>query len=191
MMYNNINKVIVSSNKFMKYICKHNPTYYNITKLRALSFIMQEYYKTNKFDWSKYINVSDVNNYGYYKYNLPNNKLNKNNYLANLEFNIITWAPGSETILHSHPNMSCLMMPINGGLNQTVAYHQRHMPLYLPKDNDKKYVTTTVFPGQLSYIDDSIGSHKIFNGTDSYAVSFHIYKYLDDIDSTNLDLDTY
>jgi predicted metal-dependent enzyme (double-stranded beta helix superfamily) len=186
-MYNNINKVVVASNKLMKYICKNNPTYYNTTKLRALSFILNEYYKTNKFDWSKYVNVSDMNKYGYYKHNIKYNTNNTHLSINDITCNIITWAPGAETKLHGHPNISCIMMPINGSLNQIIAYNNSDIPSYLLLDKDKdnkKYVNKVLCQGQISYIDDSIGLHKIYNESDNYTVSLHIYKYIDNVDTT-------
>lgn len=186
-MYNNINKVVVASNKLMKYICKNNPTYYNATKLRALSFILNEYYKNNKFDWSKYVNVSDMNNYGYYKHNIKYKTNNTHLNINDITCNIITWAPGAETKLHGHPNISCIMMPINGSLNQIIAYNNSDIPSYLLLDKDKgnkKYVNKVLCQGQISYIDDSIGLHKIYNESDNYTVSIHIYKYIDSVDTT-------
>jgi hypothetical protein len=71
----------------------------------------------------------------------------------------INWSIYSETPIHCHPKNGCLLKVVSGLLEET-------------KYNDKEIVSI-YNKNDISYIDDSIGKHKIKALEDS--ISIHIY----------------
>lgn len=151
---------------------------YNVRRLKMVDFILKDYYNNNCNDWKKYkknnIEYKDMNNIGYHKEDIHFNcdKLN-----ISLLCSVITWAPRVRTVFHYHPNIACMMMPMNNGLQQDILKNEINNSLLIPKKNEI-YKSCNMDKGECYYIDDEIGQHRIINNTDNYLVSINIYEPL-------------
>ena len=109
----------------------------------------------------------ELNNYhlkNYSKYIVfEKNKYTRNKLFYNQDFEIvlITWDKNSIADYHQHPENGCKLKVLMGKLHETIKHN----------DNTKK--ENILLPGKSSYLDDTIGTHKIvaLNKT----VSLHIY----------------
>lgn len=122
---------------------------------------------------SKYTNMFKILNntlikptdiYNYQSYNKKNqyNKVllyNDENDLYRLYF--ISWAPKSYSPQHYH-DMNCFMKLLDGELQQ-VFITNNHIFDKTTKKND------------ISFINNSIGTHSVSNLTKDYSYSFHLY----------------
>ena len=177
---NHISKLIRASTELINCINRTNPNYYNVHRLRSISFIMKEYFNNNNYDWCKLVNINNFNKYGYHKYNIYSSYDDLPN---NIKCSLITWSPGAKTELHGHPNTSCIMMPINHQIKQNFVPSDVYESLLLPKGINNIYKSQILNPGQTSYIDDEVGYHSIYNDTDKYIVSLHIYENINTINN--------
>ena len=123
----------------------------NKSKLINLKYLLEEY---NDIDWKKYIKINDK------KYN--RHIVYKN---ENLELLIITWNKNQFTKIHDHPKNGCLFKILDGYI-----YEYRYNNLNDIKFNDIKMYKKN----DISYIDNSLGFHKMINDED-ICVSLHIY----------------
>jgi hypothetical protein len=85
----------------------------------------------------------------------------------------INWNKNAETIIHQHPKNGCIMKVIQGSLQeklyQTISY-----PIEQKEMTNKYEIKNTIYKiNDVSYIDDTIGLHKIIALEDS--ISLHIY----------------
>jgi hypothetical protein len=71
----------------------------------------------------------------------------------------INWTKNSETPIHCHPKNGCLLKVVSGLLEETKYNDNEIISIYNKND--------------ISYIDDSLGKHKIKALEDS--ISIHIY----------------
>lgn len=110
-------------------------------------------YKYQDEDWKKYINLQD-RNYG--RELIHRDK--------NFEMFLLSWNGFQRSKIHNHAKMGCLMKVLEGELTETL-YTKQLNPL---KNN-------TYSPGETSYIDDTIGYHKISNNSYHSSFSLHIY----------------
>jgi len=78
------------------------------------------------------------------------------------EILLLCWQPGQNTQKHDHADNGCIVKILQGSLKET---------LYTKKG---KYVMQ-LHSGDITYLDNTIGIHKVKNNTDSQAVSLHIY----------------
>lgn len=82
---------------------------------------------------------------------------------------IMCWAPGQASAFHGHEGSRCFVKVLAGTLTeQQVSYPSGNNSISAIK---KEQLLTR---GQVCYIDDSIGIHKVINGREP-AVSLHIY----------------
>lgn len=106
----------------------------------------------NSDDWLQYITI---NPYHYHRKKVFEND--------DFEILIITWNTNQESQIHDHADNGCYMLLLQGQLEETI-----HTPI----------VTITHYhtPKSLSYIDNTIGLHKIKNPSpNNIAVSLHVY----------------
>ena len=82
----------------------------------------------------------------------------------NFEIFLINWPRGWESKIHDHAKYGCLLKVLDGALEET-------------KFNNTLDVLDTNYLNlnQVSYLDDSIGYHKIKNPKNTNSVSLHIY----------------
>lgn len=81
---------------------------------------------------------------------------------------LLCWNPGKESKVHNHPCDGCYVKTVRGCIRET---------RYAQQGNEITRQNVRFFnEGQISYIDDSIGLHKIGNPfCDSGSVSLHLY----------------
>jgi predicted metal-dependent enzyme (double-stranded beta helix superfamily) len=82
---------------------------------------------------------------------------------------LLCWNPGKESKVHNHPCDGCYVKTVRGCIRESQ---------YGVRENQEVYPTKVRFfnEGQISYIDDSMGLHKIGNPfRDSGSVSLHLY----------------
>jgi len=135
------------------------------TVLKGNMHLLQEYYRSGAQDWKRYISPNSI------KYN----KLWVTDSINNPAFGIaiLTWLPGQETPVHGHPENGCLLMPLHGMLDEC-----RLIRSLVPGESKafNNIITRARFgPGQVSYIDNREGVHKIKNNGAELAVSLHVY----------------
>jgi cysteine dioxygenase len=118
-------------------------------KLDTALHIVENY---NGNDWEKYCKFCNVS----YKRNLVHiNDL--------FDIYVICWNNNQKSPIHDHAPNGCIMKVLQGQINQH---------LFTP---DVKFIKQVVNnEGNVSYIDNNIGLHKIVNGNNK-TVSLHVY----------------
>lgn len=132
--------------------------------LHKLIYDLAKYNNKNLYLFSK--NLKNYNlEYLIEKYGLiKHESYNKTILYRNTKFEIIliSWDKNVCTNIHSHPENGCLMNILEGNLIEDIY----------KKDN---YLKRNIYnKGDISYIHDSLGYHKIYN-KDQYSYSLHIY----------------
>lgn len=107
--------------------------------------------KYNGNDWEKYI--------------IKGNNYTKNKFFINkkIEISIITWPPGFESDYHNHAIGGCLFKCMRGSIEEN-NYNM------WTRNN-----INTLHEGDIRYIDDTFGIHKIKNVNNDYSISLHVY----------------
>ena len=77
---------------------------------------------------------------------------------------IIEWFPKCKSKIHNHSSSGCLMFILKGTLYEEIYNSQLKLI--------KKNIYNSI---KFSYINDSIGYHKILNKTESDCISIHFY----------------
>lgn len=125
--------------------------------------IMKEYDPTSCEDeWNKYALNDPSRNY-------TRNGVDDINKKANLL--ILVWNPQRGSMIHDHANAHCIVKLLKGRLRETLYDwpHSDHEEL-----TEKK--VTDVEVGQVTYMSDEIGLHRMYNPHESeVAVSMHLY----------------
>lgn len=139
----------------MNRLIKHLDTYFTHkpTNLKNFIPIFQEHFKTEDFNNSK--RITPISRDKYIRKTIFNN--------ANYEIVEIYWGENSTTTIHDHPPQGCLYKLLNGKLLEEVY-----------DNNKKKNTDVRIVPGELKYIDNTVGFHKITN-TGYKSRSIHIY----------------
>ena len=83
--------------------------------------------------------------------------------MKNFEILVICWQPGQGSPIHNHAERGCVLRVLEGEL-QEVRYYA-----------DEREEKTILDINRSTYIDNSIGLHKIVNQSDENTVSLHIY----------------
>lgn len=132
--------------------------------LDKLIYDLSKYNDKNLYLFSKNLEKYNleylVKKYG----SIKHNSYNKIILYRNTEFEIIliSWDKNVCTNIHNHPENGCLMNILEGNLIEEIY----------KKDN---LLTKNFYgKGNISYIHDSLGYHKIYN-KDQYSFSLHIY----------------
>lgn len=122
--------------------------------------ILKEYDGT---DWKQCPNQITCSEY-------KRNVQNINNKYSNTVFDIIilVWGPNCNTPIHDHPDTGCIYKVLEGKLREDI-YDTGSM-MNIPIKSTKLNV------GDVGYIDDNVGLHKITNISDKKSVSVHIYE---------------
>lgn len=76
---------------------------------------------------------------------------------------VCCWKPGQESALHGHPKQGCLVKILHGTLTEEVHYADGQVEERLNQE------------GATAYINDAIGEHRVWNGSEGNAVSLHLY----------------
>ena len=83
---------------------------------------------------------------------------------------ILCWSPGKESKIHNHPSQSCFIKTLRGCIREVVYAADQNTDSLLP-------VRTRFYnEGQVSWMSDSIGLHKVGNPCpESGSVTLHLY----------------
>ncbi|OBU00929.1 hypothetical protein VE01_00757 [Pseudogymnoascus verrucosus] len=129
----------------------------------ALTRLMREY-ESKEEDWGRYA-LGDASR-GYTR-NLVDVGNGKSNLL------ILVWSPNKGSLIHDHADAHCLMRILSGTLRET-RYATPPSPAAAAPPTVLK--ETTYSAGQVTYMSDSLGVHKISNpDPERMAVSLHLY----------------
>lgn len=106
-------------------------------------------------DWKKYIKINEktYNREKIYDCDL-------------FDIYIITWNIGQKSLIHNHAENGCILRVLQGELVETMY------------DYNLNFLETNIFDdleNNISYMDNTIGLHKIENNGVEIAVSLHIY----------------
>lgn len=83
---------------------------------------------------------------------------------------LLCWNPGRESKIHNHPCDGCFIKTLAGCIKET-RYEVKHS-----LDSIERKATRFYNEGQVSFMDDTIGLHKIGNPCNSTgAISLHLY----------------
>ena len=123
----------------------------NYHKLFRYQVFLKQY-KSN--DWLNYLDKSKVNNF-------QKNLIQRD---ENFELFLINWPIEYQSNIHNHAENGCLMKVVQGELQENI--YSKQLDLLETKFKTK---------GNVSYIDDSIGYHSIYNNNDFTSSSLHVY----------------
>jgi cysteine dioxygenase len=130
----------------------------NFHLLKLINFL-KEY---NGEDWTPCSKISNS------KYCRHKQNIEVKHYGKIYDIFILTWKPGCGTPVHNHPNTGCIYKVLKGKLNEE---------LYDSSKNKKEpFKISELNQGKTSYIDDTVGFHRIINPTNSTSISLHIYE---------------
>ena len=82
---------------------------------------------------------------------------------------VLCWNAGRESRIHNHPCQGCFVLPLSGSIVETIY------SVDLEKDEIREECIVTHGPGQVSFMNDEVGLHKIGTAHESGAVSLHLY----------------
>jgi len=116
-------------------------------KLSTIKPLLEDYKST---DWVKWSNFSHLN----YKRNLVYRD-------DKIEILLLCWNPEQQTSVHDHSHNGCIVKLLEGELIETIF-------------SQKQIQSHKLLQDDITYLDNSIGVHKIENGR-LYSVSLHIY----------------
>lgn len=83
------------------------------------------------------------------------------------EFILLCWDGSSETAVHDHANQNCWVYQLDGTVVET-RYSGDTQELQVASIG-------TLSPGQISYMNDTLGYHKIENRSNKRAMTLHVY----------------
>ena len=149
----------------------------NGSKLDLKSYEIQDaLFNYNDIDWSPYsVNIDDSSECCYKRI-----KIYQNNFY-DYSMYLISWKPNVSCKVHNHPENGCIFKVVKGKIKEI---------RYKPISSTLKSVSVKEISDKdkVSYIDDTIGFHKMENiNDDLYSYSLHLYspgnfktKYFDD-----------
>lgn len=105
-------------------------------------------------DWNNFVNQKNIN---LFQKNLVHRD-------KQFEIFLINWPIDYQSQIHNHAEYGCLLKVLKGGLQERI-YHP-NLDLLDVKDRNCN---------SISYLDDSIGYHRVRNTNITNSVSLHIY----------------
>ena len=105
-------------------------------------------------DWKKHVKLCD-------------SKYNRELIYTSHEYDlvIITWCKNQGCAIHNHPKNGCTVKILQNSITEEL-YEPENMSLVQSKIYEE---------GQIMYIDDTIGYHRMCNKEDSPCISLHVY----------------
>lgn len=88
------------------------------------------------------------------------------------------WSPKQQSAFHAHEGSQCFVKILHGRLlEQRLAYPALHNSTKISLMNSGRLTSANYLnTNQVTYIDDSIGLHKVMNDSeDQPAISLHVY----------------
>lgn len=80
------------------------------------------------------------------------------------EIYIITWGPEQESPIHDHPDYGCWLKMLQGNLHETI-YNLQEKPIE----------NKVLVPGDVGFMHNDYGYHKIANKSPHISTSLHVY----------------
>jgi cysteine dioxygenase len=88
---------------------------------------------------------------------------------------LLCWKPGKYSAIHDHSGVQCHLRVVQGQVEEV----QYEMPNDGEVDSGSvdmvQMSASTLVPGEVGFINDSIGLHKIGNPTEEKSVTLHLY----------------
>lgn len=123
---------------------------------------VMEQYASDELEWGKYALHDGTRAYS------RNGVVDIN---GNANLLILVWSPGKASAIHDHANAHCCMKVIKGQLKETLYDIPKEEGSLLQAKQE-----TVLERGEVGYISDDIGLHKISNPLeDQVSVSLHLY----------------
>ena len=122
----------------------------------SLTFLFPIIQKYSGDDWKSY---TSINPYNYTKIPLKMPPV-KNDF----DVYFITWAPGQCSPIHDHAPNGCILKVLTGTLVEQLYTKELELK-----------ATTIMNKGDIGYMNNNIGIHKICNYSQEVCVSLHIY----------------
>ena len=134
--------------------CRINSLNINIS---GLNKVLSLY---NGSDWKQYIDcdINKTTGEEYSKILLPY-------HLNNMKMYLLKWENYGESKIHGHSNNGCIFKVLDGNLIEEI---------YKPY-NLQRLKTYKHYEGNIKYIDNGMGLHKIINKNDNKSYSLHFY----------------
>ena len=111
-------------------------------------------------DWTQHILTKPSNGYTYGR-----NLVYKN---EEIEVYIITWFPNSQSAIHDHPEIGCIVKILENSLNEDIYELNTY--------NKATFIKTTKLNvNSISFKSGNKILHKIINPNNSISVSLHVY----------------
>jgi hypothetical protein len=131
-------------------------------KLLDVKPILEQYKGEDWMDFKKDISLDS--NYNYKRVPIVFEEFNQNRYDRLFGMYLIAWNPFCHTSVHNHPEGGCLMKILNGNIIE-----QRFM------NAESFSIIDSLSKGDVSYIHDDIGLHRILNENNNTSYSLNIY----------------
>ena len=129
-----------------------------------------KFQKINKLLSRTDLITTETNKYTFFDFEKPYTRNLVASDGKNYSLLMLCWNPGKESKIHDHPCDGCFIKTIRGCIKETTYTTNE-------KTNDIKVKHVKFFSeGQVSYMHDSIGLHKIGNPSHEHgAVTLHLY----------------
>jgi predicted metal-dependent enzyme (double-stranded beta helix superfamily) len=135
-------------------------------KLLEVKSILEQYKGDDWMDYKvkPYDSPIIYSNMNYTRIPISFQEFNQDKYDTIFGMYLIAWNPFCHTSIHNHPEGGCLMRILEGNIKE-----QRFM-------NAESFSTIEILnPGDINYIHDNLGLHRILNENSNTAYSLHIY----------------
>lgn len=119
-------------------------------------------YTTNDAEWSSFALFDPSKNYS---------RNGIEDFGPNGNLLILVWMPGKSSFIHDHSNAHCCMKVLGGKLKESLY----RLPESQKEGTPVLFRETVLGADEVTYINDSMGIHKISNPTDKIAISLHLY----------------
>lgn len=140
--------------------------------VEALMERVRQYNERNEHEWAPYALADPTRGY-------TRNGVDDINKKANLL--ILVWNPGRGSMIHDHANAHCVVKVLKGHVTETrydfpEGYNGEDADAEFEPHTMSPKSVTTFNPGDVSYMSDELGLHRMSNPSSSeVAVTMHLY----------------
>lgn len=128
--------------------------------LKAVEVAMKSYFKSGSSDWKRFAFWDECKNY--------TRNLIATDY-DTFGLMLLCWNARKASAIHDHAGSECFMLCLDGQVSE--------LRYSTPIDGSTPELvkTTPISAGEVAFINDSIGLHKVENSTTEKAVTLHLY----------------
>ncbi|KAL0931403.1 cysteine dioxygenase [Colletotrichum truncatum] len=129
-------------------------------------------YESNEKEWISFALADSNRDY-------TRNLVDEGNGKCNLL--VLVWTPGKGSPIHSHSKAHCLMKILKGQLTETrydfpPSQEKSNNPTSSDAGRSMKLIKeSTYIRDDVAYMSDDLGVHQMWNKSDEFAVSLHLY----------------